>query len=71
MKCPYELTIVSIQTLNLLLQSFFIEVQMYLIILESMEKWDEALQVLNGTLGGRISFGVVVSLAFMRLHIIE
>ena len=34
----------------------FTEVQMYLIILELMEKWEDALQLIEGPLGG--NFGV-------------
>jgi hypothetical protein len=34
----------------------FSEVQMYLIILELMEKWEEALKVLEGPLSGMLYY---------------
>ena len=35
------------------------EVQLYLIILELMEKWQEALDLVKGQLGGKITENVV------------
>ena len=41
-----------------------VEVQMYLIILELLEKWEDALKLIEGPLGG--NFGCIPTLQFSK-----
>jgi len=49
----YEMHYFSGLTCRFFFLWFFVEVKMYLIILEEMQKYDVALEVISGPLGGK------------------